>query len=781
VSISSVKGIGKSTRVLLAEHGILSVEELAGADTARLAKIPGFTKTKAMRMVRVAKSMLGNLEKKKAATKRRSRREEGAETQEAYEAVVAAENLANIGLDEPELYLNRELSVLEFNRRVLEQAKDPGTPLLERLNFLCISSSNLDEFFEVRVASVLQKVDLGSAAADPDSYTPLELLVAISIRAHELVAAQYRVLNQLLLPQLEEQGIRFIRRAEWNRAQQAWLQHHFDEEVLPILSPIGLDSAHPFPRILNKSLNFIVSLSGRDAFGRNIDMAIVQAPRVLPRIIPLPRSVASGPHDFVFLSSIIHAFADDLFQGMKVKGCYQFRLTRNSELYLDEEATDDLLRAVAGELETRNFGDEVRLEVAANCPEEMVEFLLEQFNMSRDRLYQVEGPVNLSRMREIYDIIDRPDLKYPPFTQNCPPRLSGGGDMFQTIRKQDILLHHPFEAFTPIVELIRQAAADPQVVAIKQTLYRTSSNSPIIDALAAAALAGKEVTVIIELLARFDEKANISLATRLQEAGAQVVYGIVGYKTHAKMLLILRRENQKLRYYTHLGTGNYHPNTARVYTDYGLLTSDAEIGEDVRRVFVQLTSLGKLGKLHKLLPAPFVLHRALLDKIEREAKHARDGKPARIIIKINALVETQLIQALYRASRAGVKISLIVRGVCCLRPGVPGVSENIAVRSIIGRFLEHSRIHWFENGGNPEIFASSADLMDRNMFRRVEICFPIESKKLRERIRRDLDYYLRDNTQAWLLQGDGGYERLTPAEGEAAFSAQGALLDETKN
>ena len=780
MSISSVKGIGKSTRTLLAEHGILSVEELAGADTARLAKIPGFTRTKAMRIVRVAKSILGNLEKKKAATTRRSRREEGAENLEADAAVAAAETLANIGLDEPELYLNRELSLLEFNRRVLEQAKDPGTPLLERLNFLCISSSNMDEFFEVRVASVLQKVELGPAVSEPDNYTPLELLVAISIRAHELVADQYRVLNQLLLPQMEEQGIHFIRRAEWNNAQQVWLRRYFDEEVLPILSPIGLDSAHPFPRILNKSLNFIVSLSGRDAFGRNIDMAIVQAPRVLPRIIPLPRNVASGPHDFVFLSSIIHAYADNLFQGMKVKGCYQFRLTRNSELYLDEEANDDLLRAVAGELETRNFGDEVRLEVAANCPEDMVEFLLQQFNMSRDRLYEVDGPVNLSRMREIFERIDRPDLKYPPFTPHCPPRLSCGGDMFQSIRKQDILLHHPFDAFTPIVELIRQAAADPQVVAIKQTLYRTSSNSPIVDALAAAALAGKEVTVIIELLARFDEKANISLATRLQEAGAQVVYGIVGYKTHAKMLLILRRENQKLRYYTHLGTGNYHPNTARLYTDYALLTADPEIGEDVRRVFVQLTSLGKLNKLHKLLPAPFVLHRALLEKIEREAQHARDGRPARIVFKINALVETQLIQALYRASRAGVKISLIVRGVCCLRPGIPNVSENIEVRSIIGRFLEHSRIALFENGGNPEILASSADLMDRNMFRRVEVCFPIENKKLQERIRRDLDYYLCDNTQAWILQGDGGYARLTPRDGEEPAMAQQRLLEETK-
>lgn len=582
------------------------------------------------------------------------------------------------------------------------------------------------------------------------------------------MAEQYRVLNQVILPALENEGIRFIRRGEWNDAQLAWLKSYFDEELQPILSPIGLDSAHPFPRILNKSLNFIVSLGGKDAFGRNIDTAILQAPRALPRIVQLPREVSGGPHDFVFLSSIIHAFADELFQGMKVKGCWQFRVTRNSELYLDEEATDDLLMAVEGELATRNYGDEVRLEVAANCPDDMVDYLQEQFNMTRDRLYRVDGPVNLSRLRAIYDLVDRPDLKYPSFVPGCPSQLLSSGDIFQALRRRDILLHHPYESFTPVVEMIRQAAIDPDVLAIKQTLYRTGPNSAIVDALAAAARNGKEVTVVIELLARFDEQANISLANRLQEAGAQVVYGIVGYKTHAKMLLILRREQKQLRYYVHLGTGNYHPSTAKFYTDYGLFSADPELGEEVRKVFVQLTSLGRMSKLHKLYQSPFTLHKALLDKIEREAEHAAAGRPARIVIKVNSVVEPLLIQALYRASMAGVDIKLIVRGVCCLRPGVAGVSERIEVRSIVGRFLEHSRVFSFENGGEPEVYLASADLMDRNMFRRVEVCFPVQSKKLQTRIRGDLEFYLKDDSQAWLLQADGSYRRWRRRKGRAS-------------
>jgi polyphosphate kinase len=768
--INNVKGISKSTRAILAEHGIFSVEELANADVDQLVKIPGFSKARASRMIRTAKYLVGDMEKE--------RKNGAARPATVGEGTGAEERPADtVDLGRPELYINQELSLVEFNRRVLEQAKDDRVPLLERLNFLCISCSNLDEFFEVRAAGLIQRAELAATRTEPDNLTPQEALAAIDVRAHELVAEQYRVLNQIILPLLAEQGIRFIRRNEWNASQLAWLKQYFEEELLPILSPIGLDPAHPFPRILNKSLNFIVALSGKDAFGRDIELAILQAPRALPRIVRLPPGETdSGPYDFVFLSSIIHAFVDELFHGMKVRDCYQFRVTRNSEMYLDEEEIDDLLRALEGELGSRNYGDEVRLEVADNCPDSLIEFLLSQFGLTEDRLYRVDGPVNLSRTREIYDLIDRPDLKYPPFTAGCPAPLAGGQDLFEALRRHDILLHHPYETFNPVIELIRQAADDPQVVAIKQTLYRTGPNSPVVDALLRAARAGKEVTVVVELRARFDEKANISLATQLQEAGVQVVYGIVGYKTHAKMLLILRREGKQLRYYTHLATGNYHPKTARLYTDYCLMTADRELGEDVRRVFVQLTSLGKVGKLNKLLQAPFSLHQTLLKKIHRETEHAAAGRPARIIVKVNALAEPQLIQALYRAAMAGVEIKLIVRGVCCLRPGVPGISERIEVRSVIGRFLEHSRVYWFENGGQPEVFLSSADFLARNMFRRVETCFPIEHKKLAERIRDDLLLQLKDDSQAWQLGTDGSYRRVA-AQSTAGVEAQTVLLE----
>jgi len=771
--IGNVKGISKSTRAILAEHGIFSVEELAVSDVDHLLKIPGFSKQKAERMIRAAKHLVGDMEKDINAMQLQAKtppRPQSADEEEP----------GQIDLADPKYYLNRELSLLEFNWRVLEQAKDESTPPLERLNFLCISCTNLDEFFEVRVAGLIQLAELGAARNEPDSLSPNEAIAQISLRAHELVAEQYRVLNDVLFPALEQQNIRFIRRSEWSASQQAWLKNYFEEELLPILSPMGLDPAHPFPRILNKSLNFIISLAGKDAFGRDLELAILQAPRALPRIIQLPQTeTESGPHDFVFLSSIIHAFADQLFQGIKLRGCYQFRVTRNSDMYLDEEEIDDLLRAVEGELTSRNYGDEVRLEVTQNCPAHLVEFLLTQFGLSEERLYTVNGPVNLSRSREIYDLIDRPELKYPLFVAGIPKHLSGyKDDIFESIRKHDIVLHQPYESFGPVIEMVHQAADDPQVVAIKQTLYRTGSNSPIVEALIRAARAGKEVTVVVELLARFDEKANISQANRLQEAGVQVVYGIVGYKTHAKMLLILRREGKQLRYYTHLGTGNYHSKTARLYTDYALFSADKELGEDVRRVFVQLTSLGKMSKLNKLLQSPFTLHSTLIKKIEREAEYANKGQVARIIIKLNSVNEPQLIRALYRASMAGVKIKLIVRGICSLRPGVPGVSENIEVRSIIGRFLEHSRVYWFENGGEPEVFCASADFMKRNMFRRVESCFPVLGKKLAERIRADLELYLKDNTQAWLLQQDGSYVRATPGPDEPPVRAQAVLLEQ---
>ena len=676
----------------------------------------------------------------------------------------------------PELYINRELSLLAFNLRVLEQAKDTAIPLLERLRYLCISSSNLDEFFEIRVAGLMQKAVLASVQAGPDNMSPSELLEKISLQAHELVAEQYRVLNEELLPALGKEGISFIKRQDWDEQQAAWVKRYYEQALLPILSPMGLDPAHPFPRILNKSLNFVVQLKGKDAFGRTSGMAVVQAPRALPRMIKLPAECSDGTDNFVFLSSIIHAHVDDLFPGMKVLGCYQFRVTRNSDLFVDEEEMDDLLRAVEGELGSRRFGDEVRLEVADNCPDEVSAFLLDQFELSANELYAVNGPVNLNRLMSLPDMVNRADLNFNAFTPGMPPRLSHANDIFQMLRKGELLLHHPFESFVPVIDFLRQAASDPKVLAIKQTLYRTGPDSAVVDALVGAARAGKEVTVVVELRARFDEEANIALANRLQEAGAHVVYGVVGYKTHAKMILVVRREEEKLRHYIHLGTGNYHARTARVYTDYGLLSADPSLGEDVHKMFLQLTSLGRGNKLNKMLQSPFTLHTGMLERIERESENARAGKPARIIAKMNGVVEPNIIRALYLASQAGVEIDLIIRGICCLRPGIPGISENIRVRSIIGRFLEHTRTYYFLNdGAKAELFCSSADWMERNLHHRVESCFPLEDKKIRERVIREIDYYLQDNTQAWELQSDGCYQRCERGEAEP-MSAQLTLL-----
>lgn len=686
----------------------------------------------------------------------------------------------SIDLNQSAYYLNRELSVLEFNLRVLAQAKDERVPLLERLNYLCISCSNLDEFYEVRVASILKMQKLNPATISADGLSFQEQLEQISLKVHSLVTEQYQVLNEMLIPGLKAENIRFLRRNEWTAIQKEWLAGFFEQELMPILTPVGLDSAHPFPRILNKSLNFIVSLTGKDAFGRNSGHAVLQAPRALPRIIQLPKECANpGEHDFVFLSSIIHAFINEMFHGMRVKGCYQFRVTRNSDFFVDEESTDDLLLAVEGELAMRNYGDEVRLEIDSNCPAETVDFLMLRFGMSLDRLFLVNGPVNLSRVQEIYALIDRPDLKFPAFKPTIPTQLLRNKNMFELIRKQDLLLHHPYESFSPVIEFLRQAAADPDVIAIKQTLYRTGHDSPVVDALVKAARAGKEVTVVIELRARFDEGANIKLASRLQDAAVHVVYGVVGYKTHAKMCLILRREGNVLCNYVHLGTGNYHPKTALLYTDYGLFSANKELGDDVRRVFVQLTSLGQVSKLNKLLQSPFTLHKGIIAKIEREIQHAQKGKAARIIIKVNAITEEEVIRALYRASQAGVEVKLIVRGICCLRPGILGVSERIEVRSIIGRFLEHNRVYAFSNDGNAEVYASSADLMHRNMFRRVEVCFPIEHKKLQERVMENLEAYLRDDSQAWILNSDGTYSRVVCTSGKA-FQAQTELLRTTE-
>lgn len=676
----------------------------------------------------------------------------------------------------PELYINRELSLLEFNRRVIEQASDESQPLLERLRFLCIASSNLDEFFEIRVAGVKQQVKYGSVQTGPDNLSPQEVLNKISEKAHELVVEQYHLLNEKITPLLEKERIRLIRRSDWKPATARWIKRYFSNNVLPVLSPIGLDPAHPFPRVLNKNLYFIISLEGKDAFGRESRLAIVQAPRSLPRIVNIPADLARARHNFVLLSSIIHAHVGELFPGMAATGCYQFKVTRDSDLFVDDEEVDDLLRALEGELPSRRFSDAVRLEVSDNCPVELSNFLLQKFNLHSDELYQVEGPVNLSRLMAMIDMVDRPDLKYQGFIPDLPPRLLKATSIFDILRNGDILLHHPFQSFAPIIDFLRQAVADPDVLSIKQTLYRTGDDSAIVSSLKDAARAGKEVTVVIELRARFDEEANIELASALQDAGAHVVYGVVGYKTHAKMILVVRREGRTLRRYVHLGTGNYHARTARVYTDYGLLTCDKAVGEDVNKLFHQLTGLGRAGKLKKLLQSPFTLHKSILSNIDKEIEYAKAGKEARIIAKMNALVDPEIIQALYKASCAGVKVDLIIRGICCLRPGVKGVSENIRVRSIIGRFLEHTRVFYFKNNGDELIYCSSADWMPRNLHHRVEAGFPIEEKRPRDQVMKfGLLNYLSDNTQAWLLHNDGSYKR-TKAGSQKARSAQDILL-----
>jgi polyphosphate kinase len=682
-------------------------------------------------------------------------------------------------LESSELYLNRELSLLAFHRRVFEQARDPSTPLLERLKFLCIASSNLDEFFEVRVAGLIQQIEFGSTQMGPDNLTPADVLARISPLAHSLVAEQYGLLNKQIFPALEQEGIRFLKRSQWNESQSAWIKNYFEDQLLPIVCPIRLDPAHPFPRVLNKSLQFMVLLEGEDAFGQAGGMAVVQAPRPLPRLIRLPAELSGNPYDFVFLSSIIHAQMGELFPGMEIKGCYQFRVTRNSDLFVDTEETEDLLRALEGELPSRRYGDEVRLEVVDTCPKHIVGFLMKRFGLVDQAVYRVDGPVNLHRLMALPDLVDRPDLKYPSFTPSLPQALSQHANIFEAIADKDILLYHPFESFAPVLDFVRQAAGDPNVLAIKATLYRTGPESILVDSLLTAARAGKEVSVVIELLARFDEEANISLASKLQEAGAHVVYGVVGYKTHAKMLLVVRKEGAKLKRYVHLGTGNYHARTARLYTDYGLLTANKDIGQDVHRIFMQLTSLGSATKLKQILQSPFTLHKGMLQCIQRETENAAAGKPARIIAKMNSLIEPEIIRALYKASQAGARVDLIVRGMCALRPGVPGVSDNIRVISVVGRFLEHSRIFYFENGGDPVVYCASADWMQRNFFQRVETCFPILKKSLRERvIRQGLCSYLEDNVQAWELDSSGEYRRLVPNSGEPARSAQERLLSE---
>ena len=684
--------------------------------------------------------------------------------------------MSDVDLGSPELFINRELSLIEFNRRVLAQAKRDSYPLMERLRFLCIACANMDEFFEIRVGGLRQQVDFGSQQRGPDNLSAQEQLDRIRVMTRDLVNEQYQVLNEQLLPDLRANGIYFLRRDEWNDNQKRWLEEYFHRELSPILNPIGLDPAHPFPRLLNKILNFVVTLEGQDAFGRHSKLAVVQAPRTLARLVKLPGDISSNPWDFVFLSSIIHAHVGELFQGMTVTGCHQFRVTRNSDLWVDEEEITDLRRALEGELPSRRFGDEVRLEIDKNCPKHLREFLRTQFELAEDDVYLCGGPVNLMRLNQIPQMIQDPKLTFRPLTPVIPKRIQKSTSMFDAIAEGDILLHHPFQSFAPVLEFLRQAAHDPNVLSIRQTLYRTGTDSQVVKTLTNAARRGKEVLVVIELRARFDEADNIELATQLQAAGAQVVYGVVGYKTHAKMMIVVRREQGNLRRYVHLGTGNYHSTTSRVYTDCGLLTCNPDIGEDVQELFRQITSTGQSGRLQKLLQSPFTLYNAMCEHIRQEIKNHKAGKPARIVAKMNALVEPNIIKELYRASQAGVPIQLIVRGICALRPGIPGVSETIEVRSIVGRFLEHSRIFRFENGGDPITYLSSADWMARNFFARVETGFPILDPELAQRLYDEcLSPYLQDNSQAWILQADGSYESLTATKDVSC--AQGRVLE----
>jgi polyphosphate kinase len=674
----------------------------------------------------------------------------------------------------PELFLNRELSMLAFHERVLAMATRASVPLAERLRYICIVSSNLDEFFEVRISDLSEEIrETGGASPQAAAYAE------IMQRAHLLVHEQYTLFNQTIMPALERRDIVVLNHAQRDESQRAWVREYFMREVRPLLSPIGLDPSHPFPQVLNKSLNFILQLEGKDAFGRPSAIAILKVPRVLPRVIPLPPRLVPGKQAFVMLSSVIRAHLQDVFPGREIGGFSQFRVTRDSDLSVDEREVHNLRQAMRMELTQRHFGNAVRLEVLATCPPPLQALLQEQFQLPEQAVFRVDGPVNLVRLNQLVDHLTQPPLRWTPFAPAWPTKLATGSDMFEAVRRGDILMHHPFESFEPVIEFLRQAAVDSKVVAIRMTLYRTGISSVPVDILEDAARRGKEVTVIVELKARFDEEANINLAERLEAVGAQVVYGVVGLKTHGKMTLVMRREDvrgkQRLVPYAHLGTGNYHSTTTKLYTDFGMLTANPEICDDVEKVFMHLTSLTKVERLKHLWMAPFTLHRNLLAALSQEVEFAKSGKPARVIAKMNALTDEATIQALYAASQAGVRIDLIVRGACALRPGIRGLSENIKVRSIVGRFLEHHRIYYFRNGGKPRVYLSSADWMGRNLFRRIEVAWPVLEPRLARRvIDEGLKPYLEDTRDAWVLSGDGNYR--APRGGAGARSAQQVLL-----
>ena len=668
--------------------------------------------------------------------------------------------VSDIDFSNNEFYENRELSLLKFNSRVLQQAKNDKHPLLERLMFLLIFSSNLDEFYEIRVSGLKKQLDFGRQRPGPDGKYAENLLKEIhEIVRHEL-DEQYRILNEDLFPSLTQENIHFLHRDKWDKNVIEWTKSYFYNEVVPVVSPLGLDPAHPFPRLVNKSLNFILSLNGKDAFGRDSGLAVVPAPRSLPRLIKVPKEIMPEDDNFVFLSSIIHAYVEEFFPGMTVSECHQFRVTRNSDLEMSNVEIQDVARALQGELHSRRFGTATKLEVGKECPEELTSFLLERFNLSRNELFALDGPVNLQRLMTLIDMVDRPDLHFPKFSPGTPKSLKEGANIFAAVEKADQLLLHPYQSFIPIIDWVRQAAKDPSILSIKQTLYRTNESSEMVKALVEAARNGKEVTVVIELRARFDEEENIHFASILQEAGAVVVYGVLGYKTHAKMLLFVRRVGSTLKRYAHLGTGNYHRKTSLLYTDYSLLTADPILCADVHKVFQQITGMGK--KIHPklIIHAPFSLRKSIVKMIKHEKNTALDGKPARIIAKLNALTDPAVIKELYEASSAGVQIDLIVRGVCCLKPKIPRVSENIRVISVVGRFLEHSRVYYFLNANHP-VYCSSADWMERSFSNRIEVCFPVLGKKLANRIIKELEIHINTKDQSWELQANGEYKELT--------------------
>lgn len=679
--------------------------------------------------------------------------------------------------------LNRELGVLEFNRRVLALAQNPKVPILERLKYICIVSSNLDEFFEIRIAVLKEQLRKSPKSKTVDGLLVSDAYLNIVKETQTLVYQKYKLFQKDIVPKLEKEGVHLHFESKWTPSQQRWAKTYFTKELVPLLTPIVLDPAHPFPKVINKSLNFFVTLEGQDDFGRSPKLAVVQAPRSIPRVIQMPNRISGTPYGIVILSTFMQAFVNELFPGMKITGCYQFRVTRNSDLFVSDDDISDLRESLKGELSTRHLGDAVRLEISSDIPDHLLKYLRKSCDLNLEDCYRVDGPVNLMRLMQVADIVNRPDLKFPVHVPRLP---SITGSIFDKLKTQDILLHHPYESFEPVLNLLRAASKDPDVLAIKQTIYRTGNVSPVMDALIEAAKNGKEVTVIVELLARFDEETNISWAAKLEEVGAHVVYGVVKHKCHAKMMMIVRKEllpakgkkkaEHVLRRYVHLGTGNYHPKTAKLYTDFGLITSHEAICDDVHKLFMQLTGTSRLIKLKQLWHSPFTMFDQVVKHIRAEAKAAKMGKPARIVAKINSLLEPSIIAELYKASQAGVQIDLIVRGVCALKPKVKGLSDNIRVRSVVGQFLEHHRIYYFYSHGKEDVYLSSADWMDRNLFRRIEVAFPVLNPDLKQRvIDEGLNELLKDSS-SWIMNSNGTYKQSISNTGKIKLTGQQKLL-----